>query len=444
MRKFTFLILFFFSFLCLGATLPVKTSSIQGKVTDSETNQPISNARIVLFSLLGKPKASTLTDVNGQYGFKKLVFSRNGSYCILRAAKTGNLPKSIRRFFNNGKTYNINFNLTPKVSNQPPTITSITPADDTTFLSGAAIKIQISASDPENDSLEYQFSIGGTITQGWSILNNYTWQTSDSDTGAISITCEVRDSKGASTSKTISCSIINPTVEEILQKVADNFSKIYDFSADAVFSSTLNDQPFGDTEYCRYYFMAPYKEKIEVYTDASRSVKNEVIITSSGIMFLIDPVNKISQEVDLLSEANISSTQFHQMDLYYRQADFLNNHTVTNNDTKTDFNNFVVCLDAIPKSSNNLYSKLELYIDFNKGLLIKSCLYKEDENSQMKLLQVIEAVETEQMSNGAWLPKKMRKTPVLKSGNLIEVVTYSNLQINSGLTDSDFDPQKQY
>lgn len=328
--------------------------------------------------------------------------------------------------------------------NQPPVINSISPSDNSTFLAGAKINIQINATDPDNDPLQYQFSIGGTIKQPWSSLNTYTWQTTASDVSSVGINCEVRDNKGAVNSRAISCRIINPTVEEILGKVVDNYAKIYDFKADMVLSSTLNGQPFGETEYCRYYFKAPNKEKTESFTDSYRTTKTEVIIIDGSNMYLIDAINRITQEIDFLTEAGISGAQFNQMDIHYNIPNFLNNHTVTRDNAKTDFINLIIALDAIPKTQNNLYSKLELYVDYNKGLLVKSCLYKENESRQMKLLQTIETVETQRMPNGAWLPRKINKIPVLTSGNLIETATYSNLQINVGLTDLDFDLAEQY
>lgn len=331
------------------------------------------------------------------------------------------------------------------LDSSPPEITAVIPGDSSTFLAGAKVSIQINAHDADNDPLECQFSIGGSIKQSWSTSNAYIWQTSDSDTGSVDILCEVKDSnKGTKVSKIASYNIINPTVEEILQSVADNYDNIYDFEADMILSSTLNGQPFGETEFCRYYFKAPNKEKTESFSDSYRATKTEAIIIDGPNMYLVDTINKIIQQVDLLTEAGISSVQFSQMDIYYDQSSFLNNHTSARNNSKTDFNKMIIAIDAIPKVPNNLYSKLELYVDYNKGLLVKSCLYKENESRQMELIQTIEVIESQKISNGAWLPIKMVKNPHLTSGALISTLTYINPQINAGLTDLDFDPNRQY
>ena len=329
--------------------------------------------------------------------------------------------------------------ITIKAGNKPPLITSTLPADNSIFLAGAIITIKANASDPENDPLQYQFSIGGTVKQAWSSSNTYIWQTSSADTGAVSITTEVKDSNSNLTLKTISIRMINPTIQEVLKKVVDNYAKISDFSADMALSSTLDAKPFGTTDYCRYYFKAPNKEKTETFNDAARQVKNDIIIISGSNMHLIDPIKNIKQSVDLLADAGISSTEFSQLDLYYNQALFLSKNTVSKNNFNTDFNNMIIALDATPNEKNNIYDKLGILIDYNKGLIVKIVHYKNDE-----LPQMMEVIETKQMPNGAWVTSKLKKIPNLKAGNLIVILSYDNIQINTGLTDSDFDPDKQF
>ena len=328
-------------------------------------------------------------------------------------------------------------------SNKPPMITSILPEDNSTFLAGANINIKANASDPDNDPLQYQFSIGGSVKQTWSASDTYIWQTQASDTSAVSITCEVKDSNSNLTSKTISYSIINPTVEEILQKVADNYTKISDFNAGMTLSSTLDEKPFGATDYCRYYFKAPNKEKTETFNDASRTVKNDIIIISSTNMHLIDPIKNIKQTVDLLADAGINSTEFSQVDLYYNQPLFLSKNAVSKNDLDTDFNNMIIALDISPNEKNNIYDKLSILIDYEKGLISKFSIYRKNQTNILELVQETIAVDFQKMPNDAWLPVKMTKNPNLTSGKLISTLIYSNLKINQNLSDDIFDPNQQ-
>jgi len=430
---------------CLAMTLlPDKTTQIKGKITNSQTELAVSGAAVKLYNSAGRLKAQAKTDSSGAY-LLKVKLPRSSNHYKLTVSHSDYNSQSLSRSLTGGKDYVINFSLSPKPKpNQPPVISSLTPADGSIFLASAKITIKVVASDPDKDNLQYRFSIGGTIKQDWSTADTYTWQTQTSDTGAVGITCEVKDTKAATAAKTIAYSIINPTVQDILKKVADNYGLIYDLKADMTLSSTLNGNPFGETQYCRYYFKAPNKEKTETYSNATRSLKTDIIIINGSTMHLVNPIDKIKQQVDLLADANINSSQFNQMDIYYNQKNFLSGHTVTRNNTNTDFNNMIIALDALPNSPNNLYSKLELYIDYNKGLLVKSCLYKENENKQLELMQTIESEENRQMPNGAWIPVKMKKNPNLTAGILISNLTYTNYQINTGLRDYDFDPERQY
>ena len=439
------LLIVILGFFLLGmASAPAKPSLVKGIITDSKTSQPIAGAKVKLVSILGQTKASALTDSNGNYALKNLSFTTTGSRYILTASKADYDSKSVTQYFRSGNTYTVNIALNhhPK-ANYPPVINSIAPADNSVFLAGAEINLQINASDVENDPLEYQFSLGGTVKQSWSASNTCAWQTSSSDTSSINILYEVRDAKGAKASRVISCRIINPTVQEILQKVADNYAKLYDFQADMTMSSTLNGQPFGETEYCRYYFKAPDKEKTETYSDSSRAVKTDVIMIDGTTMHLFDPVNNIKQDVDLLSDAGIDANQFNQMDMYYNQNLFLNRHTIIRNNVNSDLGNMIVFLDATPKTQNNIYDKLGICIDYSKGIITKYSIYKKNESGQLELVQETKTIESKMLSNNVWLPVKMTKTPNLTSGNLISTMTYDNLQLNTGLRDVNFDPNKQ-
>ncbi|MCX5698197.1 MAG: hypothetical protein NTX01_00650, partial [Candidatus Omnitrophica bacterium] len=273
----------------------------------------------------------------------------------------------------------------------------------------------------------------------WSSSNTYIWQTSSADKGAVSITCEVKDPSSNLTSKTISLRILDPTIQEVLAKVADNYAKIFDFSADMTLSSTLNTKPFGTTDYCHYYFQAPNKEKTESFNDATRGVKTEIVIVDNSTMYFIDPVNKNKEQVDLLSDTGVSSDQFSQMDIYYNLDNFLINHDVIIDGLKTDFNNLIIVINAAPKIKNDLYSRIEIYVDYEKGLIVKMLHYKNDE-----LPQILEALGSQKMANGAWVVNKLRKNPNFTAGNLMVTLTYENIKINSGLSDVVFDPAQQY
>ncbi|MFA4889581.1 MAG: hypothetical protein WC628_08440 [Candidatus Omnitrophota bacterium] len=317
-------------------------------------------------------------------------------------------------------------------------LTSITPADNSVFLAGVKINIQASVSNPNNEALQYQFSIAGTVMQPWSISSSYIWQTSVSDTAIVNIICEVKDTKGNKASKTISYRIINPTVEEILQKVADNYKLLADFKANMSVTTVLDSQPLGKEGYYIYYFKKPDKEKIETYSSSGRTQKTDITIINGSTMYLVNPVTKITKEINLLEKAKIDANQFKQQDLIYNTLEFINVYTLTRNDNDSDLTNFIIALEAVPKQENYLYEKLEFFIDYNKGLLMKNLLFKNG-----SLREKLEVQESRLMPNNAWLPVKMIKIPMLTSGNMVSTLTYSDIKINVGLTEDDFNSSKQ-
>ncbi len=322
--------------------------------------------------------------------------------------------------------------------------TDLTPADNSIFLAGAKINIQASAFHPDNDALQYQFSLGGTLVQPWSSSKTYLWQTSSSDTGVASITCEVKDTIARQISKTITCRIINPTIGEILQKVADNYALVNDKKMDITLNSTFNNTTFGSTIYTRLYFKKPDKQRTDTFPDAIRSdaSKTEIQITSGPDTYLINPVNNARAQRNILAELNLTREQLNQMDEVYHLPDFLNAHTIARKDNPQDLANGLVMIEAIPKIVNNVYSKLGIQIDYSRGLRTKSLTYFKEIN-QDKLKRAIEITDSQKMSSGAWVPKGQVKTLYLSDGNLIMTSNFENIQINTGLLDYLFDPAKQ-
>ena len=328
--------------------------------------------------------------------------------------------------------------------NPPPTINSITPVDDSVFLAGAKIDIQINATDLYNDSLEYQFSIGGKVKQVWSTSRFYTWQTTASDKGYVNITCEVRDNGGARVFKTITYSIINPTTQQILQKVASNYALIRDKKMDVTMTSKFNNENFGQTIYTRHYFKKPSKQRTDTFSsqDGAEASKTETQIILGADTYLIDPISHVKASRNILKELKITQKQLYQMDEIYSLSLFLSAHKIIRKDNIEDLTRGLVTIEVVPKAASNIYSKLELQIDYFKGIKTKSLTcFKEDD--QDKLKQAIVITDTQKMPNGTWVPKAQVKTLYLKNDNLVMTYNFENIQINTGLSDYLFDPKRQ-
>jgi len=426
----------------MGSRPPSSVQTIiSGKVTDKDSGQALSGANVTIYTLIGRTIASGTSNPQGIYNISTSI----KGYYLIRCYLQGYGSMLLMRELRPGNTYTLNFGLKKAIppENKPPVINSATPITNTEFLAGANLTLGITASDPNNDALQYQFSIGGAVKQPWSSSNTCAWQTQASDTGTISILFEARDSKGLKTSKSISIRIINPTVQQILQRVADNYALINDKKMDITITSKFNTETFGSNIFTRHFFKKPDKQRTETFSTADRleTNKTEIQISLGPATYLIDPKSKIKSSNNIMTELNLTQTQLNQMDEVYHLADFLTAHTITRKDNPQDLANGLVNLDIIPKVNLDFYSKLGIQIDYFKSIKTKSFTYIK-ENSLDKLKESIEIASSSKFSNEAWLATKQIKTLYFDEGNLIMTFTISNIQINTGLSDYLFDPER--
>ena len=322
----------------------------------------------------------------------------------------------------------------------PPEIHITDPEDNTVT---GVDSITVSGTMDDNDATVEVNGVITTVTE-----STFTAQNIFLSEGENTISATATDTAGNTSSDNIRITYIVPpeTAQEALQKVADNYALLYDMKADMTLSATLDGEIFGDIEYCIYYFLKlnetdAIKQKTVTYASADRVTKKDIIIIDGSNMYLVNPDTQEVQTVSLLSETGMTAEQFSQMDICYNLTEFLNEHIVTKNDSKSDLANYIVVVEATPNNPNSLYSKLEMYIDYRKGLLAKSLLYKGEETPELK--QIIEITASQEMSSGAWVPVTMIKKPIIESGELITTMTYSDIEINIGLTEVDFDPHNQ-
>jgi hypothetical protein len=327
--------------------------------------------------------------------------------------------------------------------NLPPQIIEILPHPGSTFLSGSQIDIQVMATDETPEVLEYQFSIAGDIKQSWSYSSTFTWPSTVDDVGSFKLLCEVRDHLGQISSVEVYYYLIQPSVEEAFKYLNANYTLIQDLTADVVISSDLNGEPFGRSQYCRYYFKAPGKQKTVTYSDERHPGPIDIIISDGSYLYIIDPdTGELLQQADLLSESGITRRKFNQTDILYNTEEFVQSHNLEMVDNPVDLNEGIINIMAIPKTGDAFYSYLILKIDYLKGLLVESQLF----NDKKEPLQIIQMLEPIQMSNGAWLATTIIETLNLNLSSSILTTkwVYYNIDINSGISEEIFNPGAGY
>ncbi|MDI6736581.1 MAG: hypothetical protein QME42_10415 [bacterium] len=225
-----------------------------------------------------------------------------------------------------------------------------------------------------------------------------------------------------------------PTVQQLLDKVESNYHKIQDLKADMVYTT---EKPGGwgypimtdkITKAGKYYFKAPDKLKYEDPNDHQR-----------------DTVWKgLTEYCRQYHGANVPSTRFawyfilepDYLPFYWRLDEIIlrfDCRVISN--PQID----IWVIEAVPKASNpkDRYNYplsrvgLEIYIDYEKGVMTKIVDF--DAKTGEKDTPWCEIKDFKLISN-IWVPTKFIKTT-----EVTEEITLSNIQINTGIPDSEFE-----
>jgi hypothetical protein len=89
----------------------------------------------------------------------------------------------------------------------PPRITATIPIDGYTAYENTTINVSATVTDSGSASIEYRFSIDGTVEQDWSTQPTYSWQAS---AGVHTIKIEVKDTSGQDTKQAEVCVFRRP------------------------------------------------------------------------------------------------------------------------------------------------------------------------------------------------------------------------------------------
>ena len=94
-----------------------------------------------------------------------------------------------------------------------PTISAISLADRTKAYAGSATSMQITASDAQNDPIEYRLLLDGQPLAAWSASNTQTWTPATADIGPHTLAAEARDAYGGSNTTSVSVYVVRPPVQ---------------------------------------------------------------------------------------------------------------------------------------------------------------------------------------------------------------------------------------
>ncbi len=322
--------------------------------------------------------------------------------------------------------------------NRAPVIKAVIPGDGSEILCGAGTRIGVCAFDPEAGPLEYRFLEGQTVLRDWRRDPSYLWQAPAEPANEVSIRCQARDRSGLIAEKTVRYRLFKPSPSLIMEKVRSNYSGVADFSAQMRFESH-SGLPGGDLlKYCRYYFLAPDKERTDSYAKpAAAGIPEETLIVNGGRLIFISGSQR--HEVDLKQEFAGSGLDINLLNVCYAMDDFLAGHEIKLDLTAGDAGRLIFALEAVPIKENSLYKKLLLRVDYRTGVIGGFDIYTAAEEGEgIRLRQSIRVLKTREFPGKIFLPVQMKKTVYFDGGEISSVIIYSQARLNSGLSGEKF------
>jgi outer membrane lipoprotein-sorting protein len=163
---------------------------------------------------------------------------------------------------------------------------------------------------------------------------------------------------------------------------------------------------------------------------------NNTVIINGEKLYIITPTVK-TMEVDLLKEIGTSGV-ISKMDFYYNLSEFLESHNVLIKEYQP--NNMYI-LEITSKGEDRMwdYSKMIMHIDYRRGLDIKKEIYLDKEDLSPSISH--ETLES-QLINEIWIPTKTVEKSFFVDGVIEEITTFSEIQLNIEISDSEFVPHK--
>ncbi|MBU0478240.1 carboxypeptidase-like regulatory domain-containing protein, partial [bacterium] len=115
--------------------LSPKTATIQGRITDSVTNQAISGTAVQA----GSYRATT--NASGNYVIRSIKVWFWGRIYRVKAEANGYYSSSRWIYVRRGRTYTLNFGLRPK---KPLILVNITSPEDSSYIRGTSLDVSVS------------------------------------------------------------------------------------------------------------------------------------------------------------------------------------------------------------------------------------------------------------------------------------------------------------
>ncbi len=371
-------------------------------------------------------------EITGELSYTPATALEDGTHAILIEVKdrAGNEASA-------ASTFRVETDTTP------PNITDLSPKDASTiYYTTPTISAKYSDDKSGIDKTTVKMLVNAVDVTASSTITeegiSYTPEAGITE-GGVTVSIEVKDNAGNLAAKEFGFEIKVLTAEEALELVKINHDKIQDMKATLEGKSTYKSQPYGKGVYADYWYKYPDKKKTKYYTSSARDEVDNISILADTALHYINPSKNIRQTVDILEGKGITKQDLANANPIDNLDSFINaNDVVTISNDKG-----LYLIEATPKEESSHYNKIYLYIDSSHSLLQKTELYKGN-----NLKQITEITSCEEL-DGIYVASETIKIPVLEDDNgdtsldFITTLTYSSIEINTGIPDSEFDPEQQ-
>ncbi|MEW6609412.1 MAG: outer membrane lipoprotein-sorting protein, partial [bacterium] len=211
-----------------------------------------------------------------------------------------------------------------------------------------------------------------------------------------------------------------PTPDQILQRVAENFGKIEDMRAKMKNWGSAGTKTFPVVER-RFLFKKPDKMKF-ITPDINRTM-----IINGDVTFEID--ERGSRSITISDYTGFSEKQ---IDFRYHLQEVMNTHNITFTEEQ-GFNNSIYMLELTPNEPNIIYGKLIIYIDYDKGIDVKTNAFSENG----EILFSKETVVSELYKN-IWVPTGYSEKMYFEDGIIETNTRLEEVELNTGISDEEF------
>ena len=227
-----------------------------------------------------------------------------------------------------------------------------------------------------------------------------------------------QEGTGHESSSTIRITVVQPTPDNILKKLENNYSKIQDISATITDTSQVGNNP-SKTTIRDMVMKSPDKMKI--------TSPDVTIITDGDKTTIKEP----GQEPVTLSALDYTvETTPSQMDYFYHLKEFMEKHRV---EVVSNEGKGVYILEAYPVTEEKLYSKLRIKVNTQD----KVELYNEIYDEAGKLMYKKETLDYN-TTGGVIIPTRYQETTYFETGNIVNTAKLEGIRLDTGVSDEEF------